>query len=194
MKKVVPLLCALSAGLAVALPVTAQTAANPVKVEDAAASMQAVEITAVVTAIDANNRIVTVKGPAGNEFAVSVDPQVKGLNNVKVGDTVSLKYYQAVALDFQKGDGIRMMTVSTAASAGTKKTMPGVSGVVQVATVSNIWALNAAAGTVTVRGPLGHFTEVKLKDPKMLDGVKVGDQMKLTFTDAVAVAVQPVKQ
>ena len=100
MKKVVPLLCALSAGLAVALPVTAQTAANPVKVEDAAASMQAVEITAVVTAIDANNRIVTVKGPAGNEFAVSVDPQVKGLNNVKVGDTVSLKYYQAVALDF----------------------------------------------------------------------------------------------
>jgi hypothetical protein len=44
---------------------------------------------------------------------------------------------------------------------------------------------------VTVRGSLGHFVAVKLK---LLDGVKVGDQMKLTFTQAVAVAVQPMKQ
>lgn len=64
----------------------------------------------------------------------------------------------------------------------------------QVSTVSNIWAINPAAGTVTVRGPLGLFAEVTLKDPKLLDGVKVGDQMQLAYTEAVAVAVQPVRQ
>lgn len=192
MKKFVPVLCALAAGLATSIPATAQqTAASPAKVIDAEGKMQASEVNAVITALDAKNRIVTLKGPAGNEFSVVVDPGVKGLRNAKVGDTVAVKYYQAVALDFKKGDGIRMMTVSTAAGAGTKKTMPGVSAVNQVTTVSNIWAINPAAGTVTVRGPLGHFVEVKLKDPKLLDGVKVGDQMQVTYTEAVAVAVQP---
>jgi hypothetical protein len=195
MNKPVVGICTLAAAMAFATPVLAQTSSTaPAKVMDAEAKMQATEITAVITALDLKNRIVTLKGPAGNEFAVVVDPAVKGLQNVKIGDTVSVKYYQAVALDFKKGDGIRMMTVSTAAGAGTKKTMPGVSGVQQVTTVSNIWAINAASGTVTVRGPLGHFFEVALKDPKMLDGVKVGDQMQVTFTEAVAVAVNAVKQ
>jgi hypothetical protein len=189
MNKHVIALCALAA--AMALPAAAQTTSTaPAKVMDAAATVNAAEVTVVVTAIDAKNRIVTVKGPAGGEFSVVVDPSVKGLANVKVGDTVTMKYYQAVALDFQKSDGIRMMTVSSAAGAGTKKTMPGVSDIKQVTTVSNIWAINPAAGSVLVRGPLGHFVEVYLKDPKLLDGVKVGDQMKMTFTEAVAVSVQ----
>lgn len=196
MKKFVPILgtVAVAAGLALALPVAAQTTlTSPAKVIDAEARTHVIEVSAVITALDLKNRIVTLKGSAGNEFSVVVDPAVNGLANAKVGDTVSVKYYRALAFDFKKGDGIRSMTVSTAADAGTKKTMPGVSSVNQVTTVSNIWALNAAAGTVTVRGPLGHFVEVALKDPKLLDGVKVGDQIQLTYTEAVAVAVQPVK-
>jgi len=55
--------------------------------------------------------------------------------------------------------------------------------------VSNIWAIDQAKGTVTVRGPFGHFTEVKLKDPALLNGVKVGDQMKMTITQALATSV-----
>jgi hypothetical protein len=196
MKKFVPVLGAVAsaAGLALALPVAAQTTStSPAQVIDAEARTQATEVSAVITALDLKNRIVTLKGPTGNEFSVVVDPAVKGLANAKVGDTVAVKYYRALAFDFKKGDGIRAMTVSTAAGAGTKKTMPGVSSVNQVTTVSNIWALDPAAGTVTVRGPLGHFVEVALKDPKLLDGVKVGDQMQMTYTEAVAVAVQPVK-
>ncbi len=38
-----------------------------------------------------------------------------------------------------------------------------------------------------VRGPCGHFTEVFLKDPTLLSGVKVGDQMQITCTQAVAI-------
>lgn len=194
MKRITGTCCALALGAVLALPAVAQTAASaPLRVIDAEGAMQASEVTAVITALDVKNRIVTVKGASGNEFSVVVDPSVKGLANVKVGDTVALKFYQAVALDFQKGDGIRMMTVATSAGAGTKKTMPGVSDARQVTTVSNIWAVNAAAGTVLVRGALGHFVEVKLKDPKLLDGVKVGDQMKVTYTEAVAVSVRPAK-
>ena len=71
MKKSIPILSALVLGAALSLPAIAQTtAATPVKVMDAEAKVNVVKKSAVVTAIDMKNRIVTLKGPAGNEFSV----------------------------------------------------------------------------------------------------------------------------
>ena len=46
---------------------------------------------------------------------------------------------------------------------------------------------------MTVRGPYGHFTEVRLKYPALLSGVQVGGQMKLTYTQALAELCLPVR-
>ena len=196
MKRTIPALVAFSLGAALAMPALAQTKNTtdaPTKVTDAEGSMKAVKATAVVTAIDLKNRILTLKGPEGNEFAVHVDAAVKNLPQVKVGDNVTVEFFESVALDFQKGDGIRMATVTDESAVAKAGKRPGASAATRVTTVSNIWAINATKGTVLVRGPFGHFTEVKLKDPSLLTGVKVGDQMKLTFTKAVAIAVTPAK-
>lgn len=197
MKKFVPILgtVAVAAGLALALPVAAQTTStSPAKVIDAEAQTQVIEVSAVISPVVLDRHRVADPG-VGQALDGRVDDDRELVaRRALEGDEAVLQVERgALAFDFKKGDGIRSMTVSTAADAGTKKTMPGVSSVNQVTTVSNIWALNAAAGTVTVRGPLGHFVEVALKDPKLLDGVKVGDQIQLTYTEAVAVAVQPVK-
>lgn len=185
------LLGALGLGAAMILPVYAQTAATkPTKVMDAEGVTKLVRVTAVVQAVDQKNRVVTLTGPEGNTFSVLVDPAVKNLAQVKAGDMLVVAYYESLALDFQKGDGIRMVTTfddSARAKAGNK---PGAAALTNITLVTNIWAINAAKGLVTVRGPYGHFTEVRLKDPAMLSGVKVGDQMKLTYTQAVAVEVQ----
>jgi hypothetical protein len=165
----------------------------PVQIKDAEARLEAVKVTAVVTAVDQKNRIVTLKGPEGNEFSVLADAAVKNFPQIKVGDNLVVEYIQAVALDFQKGDGIRMMSSiddSARAKAGAR---PGAAALSKVTVVSNIWAVNQAKGTVLVRGPFGHFAEVKLKDPALLAGVKVGDQMKVTYTDAVAIGFTPAK-
>jgi hypothetical protein len=195
MKKSISIVAVLLAPLFLAAPVVAQTpATKPAQVKDAEGMMNAVKVTALVTAVDQKNRIITLKGPEGNEFGVLVDPAVKNLAQVKVGDMVVATYIEAVAIDFQKGDGIRMATVlddSATAKAGQK---PGAAALTRVSVVSNIWAVNQAKGTVLVRGPYGHFAEVKLKDPAMLTGVKVGDQMKVTFTQAVAIAVEAAKK
>lgn len=169
------------------------TASPPTVIKDAEGSMTAVSVSAVVTAIDAPNRIVTLKGPAGNEFAVMADAAVKNFEQIKVGDTLSVKYYRSIALDFKKGDGIRMQTVIDASESAKKGQMPGAGAFVRINTVSNIWAVNAQQGTVLVRGPYGHFAEVHLKDPGMLSGVKVGDQMQVIYTQAVAVEMTPAK-
>ena len=180
-------------GLSPAIAQQATPAKAPLQIKDAEARIDAMKITAVVTAIDAKNRIVTLQGPEGNEFAVLADAAVKNFAQIKVGDRLVVEYIQAVALDFQKGDGIRMMSSiddSARAKAGQR---PGAAAMRKVTVVTNIWAVDQAKGTVLVRGPFGHFTEVKLKDPGLLGGVKVGDQMKVTYTDAVAIGFTPAK-
>ena len=188
MKRNLPVLAAIALGLSVCMPAVAQTTANkPAQIKDAEAVSSLVTVTALVQAVDLKNRVVTLTGPEGNTFSVLVDEKVKNLPQVKVGDLLAVTYYESIVLDFQKGDGIRMATViddSQRARAGQK---PGAGAFTRVTVVSNIWAVNQAKGTVLVRGPYGHFAEVKLKDPSLLTGVKVGDQMKVTFTQAVAI-------
>jgi len=195
MNKHSPVLGAIALGLALAMPAYAQQpAAKAPVIKDAEAVMKAVKVTALVQAVDQKNRIVTLTGPEGNTFAVYVDENVKNLPQVKVGDTLVVEYVEAVALDFQKGEGIRMATVfddSAVAKAGKK---PGAAALTRVTLVSNVWAVNQAKGTVLVRGPYGHFAEVKLKDPGLLTGVKVGEQMKVTFTQAVAIGIEAPKK
>jgi Cu/Ag efflux protein CusF len=197
MKKQLPILAAVALGLAAGAPavVVGQTTANkPAQVKDAEAVSNLITVTAVVQAVDLKNRVVTLTGPEGNTFSVLVDEKVKNLPQVKVGDVFAVTYYESVALDFQKGDGIRMATViddSQRAKAGQK---PGAGAFTRVTVVSNIWAIDQAKGKVLVRGPYGHFAEVKLKDPSLLTGVKVGDQMKVTFTQAVAIGFEKPAQ
>jgi len=182
-------LALIAAVLNIGVPAMAQQPTSAPQVLDSAVTDKALVITATVTAIDLKNRIATLKGPEGNEFAVMVDPSVKNLDNVRAGDMVEATYIQAVALDFQKGDGIRMAMITDTSGTAKAGKMPGAAAMTRVTVVSNIWALNQAKGTVLVRGPYGHLTEVKLKDPALLTGVKVGDQMKVTFTQAVATSV-----
>jgi Cu/Ag efflux protein CusF len=172
--------CVLFAGSASAQ----QPASSPVQVLDAAAKASATTVTAVVAALDARNHIVTLKAEDGNEFAVHAGGAVK-LGGIAVGDTVAATYIHAVALDFQKGDGIRMEAKSLKADGNLAEG----AALKRTTLVTNIWGMNASRGTVTVLGPYGHLTEVHLKDPALLSGVKVGDQMKITYTQAVATSV-----
>lgn len=178
-------LSAVCASVLLAGPALAgQTSPSPVPVVDAAAKATAVTVTATIAAVDARNHVITLKGSEGNEFAVRTGSAVK-LGGIQVGDTVDATYVHAVALDFQKGDGIRMEAKNVTAQGS----LPDAAALKRTTVVSNIWAMNAARGTVTVLGPYGHLTEVHLKDPALLDGVKVGDQMKITYTQAVATSV-----
>ena len=54
-----------------------------------------------------------------------------------------------------------------------------------------ITAIDKAHSKVTLKGPEGHSVTVKVKDPKKLEGVAVGDLVQLTYTQALAIAVKP---
>jgi hypothetical protein len=56
------------------------------------------QITATVTWIDHDARMVSLQGPAGNGMTFQVAPQAQGLENVQVGDQVVAYYTEAVEI------------------------------------------------------------------------------------------------
>lgn len=62
-------------------------------------------VTATVEAIDYANREVALKGPKGNVMALKVADDVQGLGDVKVGDSVTVAYTQALALEMLPEEG-----------------------------------------------------------------------------------------
>jgi Cu/Ag efflux protein CusF len=156
-----------------------------------AAAAEVVKLAATVTAIDKATRALTLKGPKGNEFNVIAGPEVKNFDQIKVGDTVTLEYIEALSLQLKKGGGLPVARTEQAGAAAAK---PGEkpAGAVgrQVAVVADVVDVNEQTKVVTLKGPQ-RTVELKVKDPEQLKLVKKGDQVEATFTEAMAIAVTP---
>ena len=61
-----------------------------------------IEKTSIIEAIDLENRIAVLKGPDGKISKIDVDDEVQNLENVKVGDQVVLQHTVTVAVDISK--------------------------------------------------------------------------------------------
>ena len=46
------------------------------------------------------------------------------------------------------------------------------------------------AQTATLKGPDGKTVTIKAQDPKNLEAVKVGDEVVITYTEALAISVE----
>ena len=56
---------------------------------------------------------------------------------------------------------------------------------------ADVVAVNAAAKTVTLKGPKGHTVDLMVDDPDRLKKIKKGDRVEAVYTEAMAVSVQP---
>lgn len=176
----------LVAALAVcfASAVAAQDKATPAK-----GVAEVVRITATVDDIDQASRTVTLKNAQGEKVSFVAGDDVRNLAQVKKGDIVTMEYAQAIAVKLDKTpNNTRSRVVTEAADRAPLGQKPG--GVVarQVKVVASVEAIDAAKNTVTLRGP-EHTVAVKVQDPAMLKGVKKGDFVEATYTEAFAVKV-----
>ena len=190
------LLVALGLAAAVAaLPAFAQTGSAMVGTAPGkAAAMETVKLTATITAIDKATRDVTLKGPQGNEMVVTAGPEVKNFDQLKVGDQVNLNYMEALTLELKKGGGLVVARTEKAGAAGAK---PGEkpAGAVgrQVTVVADVVALDPAKQVVTLKGPQ-RTVDLKIPDPEQFKRIAKGDQVEATYTQAVAINVEPAKK
>jgi len=152
-----------------------------------------VKVTATVEAVDLTNRVVTLKGPKGNVFDLKVGEQAKNLPQVKVGDQVVAQYYESIVVQLAKPGAPGGTTASQAAESAKAGQMPGGAVASRVTVTATIVDISPKKTYVTLKGPEGKTMDVKVKDPKNLEGVKAGDQLEITYIEALAISVEKAK-
>jgi len=144
---------------------------------------------ATVEALNLENRLITLKGPKGDVVTFRVDESVKNLPQVKVGDQVVAKYYESVAVRIAK-PGESLATETSGLSSAKPGEMPEAVAARQVTVTASVEAIDKQAPSITLKGPEGNVVTVIVRDPKNLEKVKVGDNLAITYTEAVAISVE----
>ena len=183
----------------VATPVSAQqpsasAGAIVAKAPGTAAGAQVATVSAKVVAIDKDKRLVTLQGPLGNQFRVVAGKEVRNFDQIKVGDELVVTHFEALTLELKKGgDGIRERVESQGSARTPVGAKPGMAEVNRVSVVANVVAVNTRAQTVTLRG-VEHTVDLRVPDKNQLKLIKVGDQVQATYTEAVAVSMEPARR
>jgi hypothetical protein len=186
------------AAAVLALPLATQAQSAAVVVAQASAPnvrMKAgeVELRAKVVELDAAARTATLRGPKDRVVTVNVPAEIKNFDQVQVGDELVIRYIAAVAarLEPASKSGIRERVESGGAKAAAPGAMPAAGGARTVEVLATITALDRKAGTATLRGVKRSVT---LKVPEGVDitKLKVGDEVRAVFTEAVVVNVERV--
>jgi hypothetical protein len=162
---------------------------------DAAAAVTISKLTASVEAIDLPTRTVTLTGPKGKSTVIEVSKDVRNLDQVKVGDKVTVEYYEGIAAEIMAPSAsTKQVTLTDAAVRAAPGQRPdGGVGTALRATVE-IEYVDTLRNVVQFKGPRGKTRTVNVKKPefrKMLKNLKVGDKVELTFFEALAISVKP---
>jgi len=148
---------------------------------------------ATITAINHTTRVVTLKDAQGNVEDVMCGPEIMRFNELKVGDTVTFSYHAAIAYQIVKPGEKGAAAAGTSMTRGQGVKPSGAITQQKKATVT-IEAIDAAAPSVTVKTADGHKMTAQVEDKKNLEGLKVGDKVEVTFTEAVMVTVDSPKK
>ena len=193
-----PSLIIVAASLVVAfgLPAAAQAEDKAVMTSSPgqATIAQKRRITATVEAIDVAKREVTLKGPKGKVVPLSVSPDVRNLEQVKVGDQVAVTYIEALSLTLMKeGKALRATTTKTDGVRAPEGAKPGGAVAEHVKVTADVIAVDQKTHMVTLKGPKQEV-DLYVADPAQLKLIKVGDQIEAEYTQALAITVEPAKK
>ena len=151
-------------------------------------------MTATVQAIDLNTRIVTLKGPKGEVRDIKVGEEAVNLPQVKVGDLVTVKYYESLAIEVMKPGAVSGAGEKQAIVRAKPGEMPGGMAARQSTVTATVTAIDKKKGTISLKGPEGKTVVAKAEDPRNLNKVKVGDELMITYTEALAISVEKAKK
>jgi len=150
-----------------------------------------VVMTATVQALNVNERLIVLADSAGNVQIIEAGPAVKNFDQIAIGDKVTAEFFESVAFQIEDPDaepaGGEAMGVMTA----PKGEKPGMVAIDFISEIVTVEAIDKANQKVKLKGPDGKVATVKV-DPSIgdLTKIKVGDKLRVTYTEALAISVQ----
>lgn len=156
-------------------------------------------VTATVEAINAQTRIVTLRGEGDKVSVFEVGENVVNLPQVKVGDQVAVKYYKALAAQIKPKGSVQSTDVQYDGGAARAEAgqLPGMLAAATVSADVRIEAIDLKTNTVSFTGPAGVLRKTQVLNPelqKLLPGLKAGDIVELTYFEGLAASVEKISK
>ena len=148
--------------------------------------------TAVVEAIDAPTRTVTLKKADGTYATITAGPDIKRFAEIKVGDKVNARFYENVVVRMKR-PGEPDVDTSSGGTTGSQQVLPGGTRATQRTVSATITAIDPKTPTITFTGPNGWKYTSRVQDKAVLANAKVGDKVDIVFTEAMMVSIEPGK-
>lgn len=152
-----------------------------------------ISVTEAVEAIDYENREVVLRNALGKTSHIKVGPEVKRLEDVKVGDTVTVDYFLSVAYELREPTEAELkqplVELEETVKASSKE-LPGGATLRQIKAVCTIEGLDRPTETITLKGPRGNYALVQSKNTDNLPKLRIGQSVVVTYTEALAVSLQ----
>jgi hypothetical protein len=155
---------------------------------------ESVSETATIDAIDHTNRIVTLKTSDGELEDIYAGPEVKRFDQLKVGDKVTFTYRESMVFQVRKAGTASTLSRGGEAITRSAGEKPGATLSQQKTATVTVEAVDMNVPSITVRTAKGHKISAKIEDKKDLEGVKVGDKVDITYTEALMVTVESPKK
>jgi hypothetical protein len=158
---------------------------------------ETVEAISTVEAIDYSTREVVLRDAQGRQSVVKAGPEIRNLAQVKKGDRVVVRFTEGFAAEVVKpGTGVTGVQTESSAARAALGERPAATVGEQVRTTVKVYEVDPYANTIEVTGPRGYNRRLKVKDPQaiaFIRGLKKGDEIEVTFTEALAISVEPAK-
>jgi hypothetical protein len=168
-------------------------AASAVGAQSRTIEGDSVSVTVTVEAIEQSTRTITVKDDEGIYETLQAPPEMKRFSELKVGDKITARYYDNVVVRLKKPGEAAVDVDSAALTRGQGKGAAGTAALQRTITVT-VTAMDPKTSAVTVRGPNNYIYSRKVADKKTFNLLKVGDQLDMTWTEAVLISVDPPKK
>jgi Cu/Ag efflux protein CusF len=180
-------LAALAALALLPLAAFAQAPAAPKPVTQT----DSIELTATIQAIDKTAREITLKAKDGDVETVYCGPEVKRFDELKVGDTITFKYYESIAYVIRKPGAPSSLPVPSEPTISRGKgPRPGGTIAQQETATVVVKSIDLKVPSITVQTEDKRTVSFKVEDKKNLKDVKVGDKVEVTYTEAVMISVK----
>jgi hypothetical protein len=179
-----------SVAMVLALVAGCATAPEPLSITETK------EISAVVTQLDLASRLMTIKGPQGNEFTVEVGPDVRNLAQVKVGDNVVARYYESIGAEMRKAGDSTTPAIDVGGSVAEAGKRPAAMAGQRTTVPVTIVSVDQAAHVVTFYGADKRVRKLEVQTPEakaFIKKLKANDEVIVSYTEALAVSVEPAK-
>lgn len=182
-------LIAAAAGALLLTAACTGTAPKPLAMEDT------IEVSAAVARVDAAARTMTIRTDAGEEFALDVGPEVRNLPQVQVGDRVVVRYREAIGATMRRDGDPTAPTVDLTSERAAAGARPGASATVTDTVPVRIISVDPATNIVTFYDPDQLVRKLQVRRPEAqawIRQLKPGDEVVITYTESIAIAVEPV--